>query len=78
MKDNAKSVAGLGVQMHPLVRLVMYSCVHNCTSPSSSGMQQQQPGTVQFGLPAILNNSLATSASVPVATIITCVMNVLT
>jgi len=40
--------------MHPLWQLVMYFCVHNCTSPlndyaavaCSSGMHQQQPGTV--------------------------------
>ena len=51
-KHYALSVADLGG-----VRgvLVVYFCVHNCTSPSndyacSSGMQQQQPGTVSYTL----------------------------
>ena len=40
-----------GVQMHPPLAASNVFCVHNCTSPSndyamSSGMQQQQPGTV--------------------------------
>ena len=39
-----------GCKCTPLWWLVMYFCVHNCTSPFkwlySSGMQQQQPGTV--------------------------------
>ena len=37
-----------GVQMHPPLAASNVFCVHNCTSRSSgsSGMQQQQPGTV--------------------------------
>ena len=44
-------MAGKVVQMHPLWQLVMYFCIHIILCKSikglySSGMQQQQPGTV--------------------------------
>ena len=35
-----------GANVPPIWLLVMYFCIHNCRSPYSSGMQQQQPGTV--------------------------------
>ena len=103
MLNKRKTVADLGevrgVQMHPLWRLVMYFCVHNCTSPSNdyaavaciSNNQAQlythvsvpywSPDVwlglemlrdIQFGLPVILNNSLASYRSV--ATITTCAL----
>jgi len=81
-----------------LWRLVMYFVYITAQVHQSSGIQQQQPGTVahisvpywspdvwlspellrdiQFGLQAILNNSLASYQSV--VTIITCVMNAFT
>ena len=76
--------------MHPLWQLVMYFCVHNCTSPSNdyvavawSNNNQAQLHTyisvpywspdvwlglellwdIQFGLPAILKNSIASYQS---------------
>ena len=82
---------GFRVGSTPLCRLVVYFCVHNCTSPSNdyaavacSNNNQAQLHThvsvpywspdvwlglellrdIQFGLPAILNNSLASYQSV--------------
>ena len=51
-----------GCKCTPLWWLVMYFFIHNCTSPSndyaavacSSGMQQQQPGTVHSRISSLL------------------------